>query len=172
MSETSYASLIPRPAMKPAAAPRNARPRATAASTVTSSAATGGLARVEQVTPPQFLGSLNVVTNAAGDATAIVDYQDTEPGSYTATARWDAGPAESIVLDQPGEFWHDPTTGSLYPPRHGLTSGQPTLEVTVTNAGRGVSATTSTAFTVEFVDPAPGSSTARFPTTTCCSTGA
>jgi len=98
---------------------------------------------------------LQVTTNADGTAAAEIDYQATEPGTYVATARWDNGPAETIVLDQPGEFWHELGIGSLYPMRHGLTSGQHTLEVTVTNADRGVSATTSAVFDVEVTDATP-----------------
>jgi hypothetical protein len=145
---TSYASLQLRPALRAQTQPRAEHSHAARGTT---SVAPQGLALVQQSTPPTFLQSLNVVSNADGTSAAIIDYQSAELGTYTATARWDNGPAEPVLIDQPGEFWHEPTVGSAYALRRGLGAAQHTLELTVTNADRHVSAITSTVFSIESV---------------------
>jgi hypothetical protein len=80
MFATSYAALHLRPAAEPAEAPRAAR-------TATAATTTAGLSRVAKAAPPTFLESLHVVSNADGTSAAIIDYQSSEAGIYSATAR-------------------------------------------------------------------------------------
>lgn len=141
---TSYASLHLRPAQT-----TESPTQTTSTSDTTTS--DGALPRLEQAQPPAFLESLNVVSNADGTSAATIDCTSNgEAGTFTATARWDGGVAKDIIIDQPGEFGHPPTVGAAYMLKK-LGAGEHTLEVTVTNADRGVWATTSTVFTIASV---------------------
>ena len=150
MVDTSYTSLHLRPVMEQPSTERTVTPQ----TNVTATASLSALSQAAPV-PPEFLESLRIVSNADGTSAAIIDYRATEPGVYNAAVRWDGGPAEDVPVDQPGEFWHEPTIGSAYVFREHLSPGEHTLALTIGNASTGTYATTSATFTVAEPEPVP-----------------
>lgn len=146
MVRHSYAWLHLRPAMS--IAPRAAAPR------VNTSGA--GLTRVassaETAAPPTFLSGLTVDVNPDGTSGAYIQYQPGMEGGHAATARWDGGAPVPVLIDQPGEN-NSAGTGAVYALHESLGVGTHTLELTLTNTTHGGSATISTTFTVDSVQP-------------------
>jgi hypothetical protein len=151
MFNTTYAALQIRPATVTAAE----RETQAAGPAPVLAAQFETAAPVDSVIAPEFTGPATVVVDPDGTSGTIVDYRASEPGSYAAAARWDGGDAEPIVLDQPGEFGHEPGTGAVYAQRVDLAPGLHTLELTVTHIDSGASATTSASFDVPETAEAP-----------------
>jgi len=158
MFQTSYAALSLRPALDSSAKSTSPQ-RATAPTTTVATAEP----MVAQETPTTFLDALNVDVDPDGTAGAYVRFQSDGAGPFTATARWDGGTPEATPIDQPGAGANDPNVGAVYAIREALPAGQHTLELTITDAATGTSASESASFTVGgdaqsplFSDGSPG----------------
>src|SRR5688572_8268184 len=97
MFMTNYASLHFR-AASTASEPQAPRTAVRSADTGITTLSPGAVSGVAQVTAPEFIDAVVVSSDPDGTSAAVVGYRAVEPGVYTATARWDGGAPETVVL--------------------------------------------------------------------------